>query len=140
MTIQAAGQFEGYGSRARLECWEATGADSTLTFSLRHIVVSAIAGRFRKWGALLALDLDDVSRSRLTGWVDLTSVDTGAPERDEHIRSAEFFNVVHFPVAEFRSDAIFPIAGQRFLVRGQLVLHGVSQPIELTVTPGPTLG
>jgi polyisoprenoid-binding protein YceI len=119
-----------------LESWEVTGADSALTFSLRHIVVREIIGHFRKWGALLVLDLDDVSRSRLTGWVDLASVDTGAPERDEHIRSPEFFNVAHFAVAEFRSDTIFPIAGQRFLVRGQLVLHGVAQPIELTVTPG----
>lgn len=136
MTIQASGQFAGYASSARLESWEVTGADSALTFRLRHIVVRELIGRFHKWGALLVLDLDDVSRSRLTGWVDLASIDTGEPERDEHIRSPEFFNVAHFPVAEFRSNAIFPIAGQRFLVRGQLAMHGVAQPIELTVTPG----
>jgi len=123
-----------------LESWEVTGADSALTFSLRHIVVRQIIGHFRKWGALLVLDQDDLSRSRLTGWVDLASIDTGATERDEQIRSSEFFNVAHFAVAEFRSDAIFPIAGQRFLVRGQLVLHGVAQLMELTVTPGPTHG
>jgi len=137
MTIQAAGTFSGYGSTARLECWEVIGADSALTFSLRHLVVSEIAGHFRRWGALLVLDLDDVSRSRLTGWVDLTSIDTGAPERDDHIRSPEFFDVTRFPVAEFRSDRIIPIADQRYLVRGQLVLHGVARPIEMTVTPGP---
>jgi polyisoprenoid-binding protein YceI len=140
MTIQASGQFDGHASRARLESWEVTGADSALTFSLRHIVVREIIGHFRKWGALLVLDLDDVSRSWLTGWVDLASIDTGAPERDEHIRSPEFFNVSHVPVAEFRSNAIYPIDGQHVLVRGQLVLHGVEQPIDLTVTPGPTIG
>jgi polyisoprenoid-binding protein YceI len=137
MTIHAAGQYDGHASKARLECWEVIGADSVLTFSLRHIVVSEIAGRFRKWGALLVLNLDDVSRSRLTGWVDLSSVDTGVAERDDHIRSPEFFNMSRFPIAEFVSDSIIPIADQRFLVRGQLLLHGVARPIEMTVTPGP---
>ena len=134
--MQAAGQLDGHGSTTRLECWEVVGPNSALTFSLRHIVVSAITGRFRKWGALLVLDLEDVSRSRLTAWVDLKSIDTGSQERDEHIRSPEFFNVARFPVAEFRTDAIIPIAGRRFLARGQLSLHGVTRPIELTVTPG----
>jgi polyisoprenoid-binding protein YceI len=139
MTIQGPRQGAGHGSAARVECWEVTSADSTLTFSVRHLVVSQIVGRFRKWGASLALDLDDVSRSRLTGWIDLASIDTGAPERDDHIRSLEFFNVTRFPVAEFRSDAIIPIADQRYLVRGQLILHGVARPIEMTVTPGPKI-
>jgi polyisoprenoid-binding protein YceI len=106
---------------------------------LRHIVMSEIAGCFHNWGALLLLDAEDPSRARLTGWVDLTSIDTGSPERDAQIRSSEFFNVVHFPVARFRSEMIAPVDGHRFVARGPLELHGVVQPIELTVTAGPRI-
>jgi polyisoprenoid-binding protein YceI len=134
MTNHSAGQLDSDG-RSRVECWEVISATSTLTFSLRHIVVREIIGCFRKWGATLVLDAADLSRSRLTGWVDLSSIDTGSCERDEHIRSSEFFDVARFPIAEFLSQSIAPIAGRSFLVHGQLVLHGVARPIELTVTP-----
>lgn len=101
--------------------------------------MSEIGGCFHNWGALLLLDAEDPSRSRLTGWVDLTSIDTGSPERDAQIRSLEFFNVVHFPVAEFRSEMIAPLDAHRFVARGPLELHGVVQPIELAVTVGPRI-
>ncbi len=139
MTSHATGQSDFGVAEARTECWEVVRANSALTFSLRHIVVSEIGGSFRNWGARLELDGMGPSRSRLTGWVDLTSIDTGSPERDAQIRSAEFFNIAHFPVAEFRSEMIAPVDGHRFVARGSLELHGVVQPLELTVTAGPRI-
>ncbi len=139
MTSHATGQSDFGVAEARTESWEVVRANSALTFSLRHIVVSEISGSFNNWGARLELGGMDPSRSRLTGWVDLTSIDTGSPERDAQIRSSEFFNVAHFPVAEFRSELIAPLDGHRLVVRGPLELHGIVHPIELTVTPGPRI-
>jgi polyisoprenoid-binding protein YceI len=121
-----------------MECWQAVGIESALTFSLRHLVVSEIRGRFKRWGAMLVLDRGDLSRALLKAWVDLASIDTGSVERDQHIRSAEFFDAGHFPFAEFRSDAIAALDEHRYVARGPLVLHGKSRPVELIVTPGPT--
>jgi len=140
MTSQTTGQSELGGAQARAECWEVVLANSTLTFSLRHIVISEIAGSFHNWGALLLVDAEDPSRSRLTGWVDLSSIDTGSPERDAQIRSPEFFNVRHFPVARFAGQMIALVDNQHFVARGPLELHGVVQPIELMVTVGPRSG
>jgi polyisoprenoid-binding protein YceI len=120
-----------------MECWQAVGIESALTFSLRHLVMSEIRGRFRRWGAMLVLDREDHSRALLRAWIDLASIDTSSVERDQHIRSAEFFDVGRFPFAEFRSEAIAPLDEHRYLARGPLVLHGKTRPVELIVTPGP---
>ena len=137
MSIHATEQLDGDAIEPSIECWQVVGIESALTFSLRHIVMSEIRGRFRRWGGMLMLDRADRSRARLKAWIDLASVDTGSFERDQHIRSAEFFDVARFPFAEFRSDAIAALDEQRFVVRGPLTLHGVDREVELIVTPGP---
>ena len=137
MSAHVLGQLDSDAVRPSTECWQVVGIESALTFSLRHIVVSEIRGRFRRWGAILVLDREDRSRALLKAWIDLASIDTGSIERDQHIRSAEFFDVARFPFAEFRSDAITALDDRRFLARGTLGLHGESRPVELIVTPGP---
>src|SRR4051794_38248608 len=137
MSAHATGQIGADGVKHSMECWQAVGIESALTFSLRHLVMSEIRGRFRRWGAMLVLDREDHSRALLKAWIDLASIDTGSVERDQHIRSAEFFDVGRFPFAEFRSEAIAPLDEHRYLARGPLVLHGKSRPVELIVAPGP---
>jgi polyisoprenoid-binding protein YceI len=136
MSVHANGQLGGHAVKTSTECWQAVGIESALTFSLRHLVMSEIRGRFRRWGAVLVLDREDPSRALIKAWIDLASVDTASCERDQHIRSAEFFDVARFPFAEFRSDAIAALDDRRFVARGLLALHGVTQPVELIVTPG----
>jgi len=137
MSIHATEQLGGGGLGNSIECWQVVGIESALTFSLRHIVVSEIRGRFRRWGGMLMFDREDRSRARLKAWIDLASVDTGSLERDQHIRSVEFFDVGRFPFAEFRSDTIDALDEQRFVARGSLALHGVDRQVELIVAPAP---
>jgi polyisoprenoid-binding protein YceI len=137
MSVHATGQLDVDALKRSMECWQVVGIESALTFSLRHLVVSEIRGRFRRWGALLVLDREDHSRALLKAWIDLASIDTGSLERDQHIRSAEFFDVARFPFAEFRSEAIAAVDNQRYVARGPLLLHGKNRPVELIVTPGP---
>jgi polyisoprenoid-binding protein YceI len=137
MSLHATEWFDADAVKSSTECWQVVGIESALTFSLRHLVMSEIRGRFRRWGAILILDREDQSRALLKAWIDLASIDTGSFERDHHIRSAEFFDVARFPFAEFRSDEIVSLDAQRFVARGALALHGETQPLELIVTPGP---
>ena len=129
--------MDGHAVKHSMECWQVVGIESALTFALRHLVMSEIRGRFRRWGAMLVLDREDQSRALLKAWIDLASIDTGSVERDQHIRSAEFFDVGRFPFAEFRSEAIEALDEHRYVARGPLALHGKNRPIELIVTPGP---
>src|SRR3954471_16237527 len=88
------------------ERWEIDGANSTLAFALRHFVVGEIKGQFGRWGGVLLLDPAHISRSSLEVWVDVASLDTGSPERDEHLRSPELLDVARCPRAIFRSTGV----------------------------------
>jgi polyisoprenoid-binding protein YceI len=113
------------------ERWE-IGADSTLEFTLRHIVIAEIRGRFHRWGGTLLLDREQPSRSIVDVWIDLSSIDTDSAERDEHVRSPEFLDVARYPRAHFKSTAV-ELDDERVRVRGKLDLHGVVQELELEV-------
>jgi polyisoprenoid-binding protein YceI len=120
-----------------LERWEVDPDGSALEFSLRHLVIQEIRGKFHRWGGTLFVDRADPARSRVDVWVDLGSLDTGSEERDAHVRSPEFLDIGRFPRARFYSTAVEP-ADERIRVRGNLQLHGVSHEIEIEVVPGPT--
>jgi polyisoprenoid-binding protein YceI len=118
---------------AQRERWQVDPANSTLTFTLRHIVVQQIQGQFLRWGGRVASDRNQPSLSEVEVWVDLSSIDTDSVERDEHLRSPEFLDVGRFPRATFRSTSI-ALADERIHVEGLLELHGTAQPVEMEVT------
>jgi polyisoprenoid-binding protein YceI len=115
------------------ERWEIDGATSTLTFALRHFVIGEIKGHFGRWGGILLLDPAHLRRSSLEVWVDVASLDTGSPERDPHVRSAELLDVERCPRALFRSTGIALHADGEAIVAGRLELHHVTRHVELTV-------
>jgi polyisoprenoid-binding protein YceI len=116
------------------ERWELDGSKSRLGFSLRHIVVSEIQGRFGKWDAEMFFDPDDLTRTRIRVWIDVESVDTDSAERDAHLRSAEFFDAEQFPRAEFTSTEAVRRKDGEATVKGELTLHGTTCDVELVVT------
>jgi polyisoprenoid-binding protein YceI len=123
-------------SPSQLERWQVDPARSTLSFTLRHIVIQEIHGQFHRWGGTLAIDRNQPSLSEVEIWVDVASVDTGSAERDDHVRSPEFLDVAQFPRARFKSTSI-QLSDERVRVGGILELHGVRHPVEMEVTIGP---
>src|SRR5580765_9044250 len=121
---------------AHRERWQVDPAGSTLAFTLRHIVVQQIQGQFHRWGGRIEIDRAQPSRSEVEVWVELASIDTDSAERDDHVRSPEFFDVAQFPRATFKSTAI-RLSDERIDVEGILDLHGIRHPVELEVTVGP---
>jgi polyisoprenoid-binding protein YceI len=115
------------------ELWEIDSASSHLGFSLRHIVVSEIHGRFGSWGGQMIFDPEDVDRSLVKVWIDTASIDTGSVERDAHLRSPEFLDVAQFPRAEFTSTGVMIRQDGEAVLSGRLNLHGISRNVELEV-------
>jgi polyisoprenoid-binding protein YceI len=110
----------------RVRTWQVDPARSTLTFSLRHALVSEIRGRFTRWGGTLATDAGQPTSSSATIWVDLASIETGDPVRDAEARSSRFFDVGQHPEARFVSGRIrLPDAGNP-IIEGRLELHGIA--------------
>jgi len=113
--------------------WEIDGDHSELRFSLRHIVVSTIDGRFHSWGGEMLFDPDDVPRTQIQVWVDVASIDTGSVERDAHVRSAEFMDAERFPRALFVSTDVAQGADGEATVTGRLQLHGTTRLVDVKV-------
>jgi polyisoprenoid-binding protein YceI len=109
--------------------WSIDPVHSDVSFTVRHMMVSKVRGKFH--GVIGSIVLaEDPLRSEVTAEVDMASIDTGNEQRDEHIRSADFFEVAKYPNMTFRSTNVRP-DGDGFLVTGDLTLRGVTKPIEL---------
>jgi polyisoprenoid-binding protein YceI len=122
------------GASGDHERWDIDVARSRLGFTLRHVIVHQIPGRFHAWGGTVFLDRTAPWLSTVQVWIDLASVDTESVERDAHIRSPEFLDVARLPRAEFTSTAIEAKDGG-LVVQGRLQLHGITHDLDLEVHP-----
>ncbi len=115
--------------------WTIDPAHSSATFSVKHLMVSTVRGGFRDVKGTLVLDEQDITRSKVDVTLDARTIDTGIEKRDEHLRSADFFDVEKFPTITFTSTRVAPAAGGALKVTGNLTMHGVTKPVVLSVEP-----
>jgi len=121
-----------------LDEWRIDTRHSTLRFWLRHIVVHQIHGHFESWDGRVLVDPATPALSSVSLWIDLGSVSTDNLERDEHIRSVEFFDVGRYPRATFTSTGVRVQAHANPVVLGRLSLHGIEQEVEVEITDQAT--
>lgn len=107
-------------------------AHSTVEFVARHLMVSKVRGRFNEFsGEITIAALPEDSHVEVT--VDTSSISTGDPNRDAHLRSADFFDVETYPTLEFRSTKVEHAGDEKWKVTGDLTLHGLTKPVVLDV-------
>ena len=116
--------------------WNIDPTHSGISFSIRHMVVSKVRGRFSKFSGSVQLDEDDLTRSTVQVAIDASSVDTGTAQRDDHLRSADFFDVEKFPELRFESQRIEKLSDDRYRLVGDLTIHGVTRGVALDVEYG----
>lgn len=106
--------------------WTLDPVHSNVAFAVRHLGISTLRGRFGQTGATLEVGekLDDC---RLAADIDLSSIDTGNPDRDGHVRSSDFFSVETRPKMTFRSTGIEELGDNRYRLNGILTLNGHAQ-------------
>jgi polyisoprenoid-binding protein YceI len=105
---------------------------SHLGFSIRHMMIAKVRGRFADVQGTLTI-AEDPTESTLEIEVDVASIDTRDQGRDDHLRSADFFDVENHPKMTFRSTGVSAVSGKEFRVDGELDLHGVTAPLSLDV-------
>ncbi len=116
--------------------WNLDTVHSGINFSVRHMVVSKVRGRFAKFSGHVTLDEGDLTRSTVEATIDASSIDTGTAQRDEHLKSADFFDVEHFPQIRFRGTGIEKVGTDHYRLRGELTIRDVSREIALDVEYG----
>jgi polyisoprenoid-binding protein YceI len=109
--------------------WTIDPLHSGVGFTVRHLMVSRVRGRFGAFEGTIVTG-DDPLGSSVTATIDLSSVDTGNAQRDEHVRSADFLDVEEHPEMAFRSTGV-RADGDGHVLDGELSLHGVTKPVSL---------
>jgi polyisoprenoid-binding protein YceI len=107
--------------------WTIDPVHSEVSFVVRHMMVSKVRGRFDRFEGTITTAEDPLDSS-VTATVDLSSVNTGHPDRDNHIRSADFFEVESHPTMTFQSTGVRP-DGDYFLLDGNLTIRGTTRPV-----------
>lgn len=124
-------------STAAGSTWKIDPSHSTAAFSVRHLMIATVRGEFSKLAGTVELDDADPSRVRVDATIDASTIDTRVPERDEHLRSADFLDVEQHPTIAFRSTSAERLAAGRYRLAGDLTLRGVTKQVVLDVE-GPT--
>jgi polyisoprenoid-binding protein YceI len=131
MTTTTFTTLDGTGLPART-AWEIDPGHAEVSFVGRHFMMTKVRGRFTDVSGEVRIG-ESMADSSVDVTIGTASVESGNPARDEHIRSAELFDVEAFPTATFRSTAV-EWSGDSGVVHGDLTLHGVTRTVPLQVT------
>jgi polyisoprenoid-binding protein YceI len=123
-------------SSAQVSKWQIDPAHSEANFTIKHMGISNVHGRFGNLNGSLDLDDKDIARSSVNATVDITTVDTGVGQRDQHLKSPDFFDATKYPQMTFVSRSLSNSNGQLQLT-GDLTLHGVTRSVTLALD-GPS--
>ncbi|MFW5417361.1 YceI family protein [Nocardiopsis sp. CNT-189] len=111
--------------------WRIDPAHSQVGFSVRHMMISRVRGRFDVFDAVLTVPEDPMA-SQVRATIDASSINTHSRQRDDHMRSADFFEVARYPEWTFTSTGV-RADGDAFLLTGDLTIKGRTRPVELAL-------
>ena len=117
---------------AQTSTWKIDPVHSGVEFRILHLGVSHVNGSFSKVTGVVHLDDKDVTHSSVEASIDVSTVNTNEPKRDDHLKSPEFFNLAQFPAITFKSTSLTH-SGGKLILTGDLTLAGVTKPVTLTV-------
>ena len=117
--------------------WNLDPVHSVAEFKVKHMMISNVKGQFTGISGVLTLDGKDITSSSVEASIDAATINTREPQRDAHLRSADFFDVERFPTLSFRSTEVKTVADGQLAVTGELTIHGVTREVVFDVD-GPT--
>lgn len=115
--------------------WVVDPTHSEVHFKVKHLVISTVTGTFKVFGGELSTDTDDFENADISFSLDVASIDTNQVQRDEHLKSADFFNVAEYPEISFKSTS-FVKDGDDYELRGDLTIRDITKPVKLAVEFG----
>ncbi|MBT9554489.1 MAG: YceI family protein [Myxococcales bacterium] len=114
-----------------LSTWNIDASHSGVHFTVRHMVFAKVRGRFTRFGgAILGAD-GDLSAASVAVEIEADSIDTGVVDRDNHLKSPDFFDVAAFPKLSFQSTKVETLGDEKFRLHGQLTIRGTTRDVVL---------
>ena len=113
--------------------WQIDYTHSEINFTVRHMMISKVNGRFTDWSGTIDFDPENLADTTVDVTVQLASVDTREQKRDDHLRSPDFFNVSDYPEMRFKSTGVEQDDDDEGKLYGELTIRGITKPIVLDV-------
>jgi polyisoprenoid-binding protein YceI len=113
--------------------WSFEPGHTAAEFRARHMMVTYVRGQFKDVHGSIVVDPDRPEDARIEATIDATGVYTGEPNRDAHLRSADFFDIEHFPTWTFVGTRVVQLSAGEFDVVGDLTIRGITRPVTLYV-------
>jgi polyisoprenoid-binding protein YceI len=117
--------------------WIIDPTHSEVAFKVKHLVISTVTGYFRKFEGAVESASEDFNGASVTFSLDVNSIDTNQSDRDQHLKSADFFDTASFPSIAFAGKLVNQ--GGEYQLQGDLTLKGITQQVTLDVTYGGTV-
>jgi polyisoprenoid-binding protein YceI len=117
--------------------WNIDPVHSTAQFKVKHMMISNVKGEFTKITGKLVLDESNITKSQVEAFIDATTINTREPDRDTHLKSADFLDVEKFPNLSFKSTQISKNGENELSVEGDLTMRGVTRKVVFEVE-GPS--
>ena len=115
--------------------WSLDPTHSELQFKVKHLMITTVTGGLNTLTGSLTSDTEDFENAKVSFEADINSIDTGNTDRDNHLKSGDFFDAEQFPAITFASTS-FEKDGDDFILKGDLTVKGVSKPVKLTAEFG----
>ena len=116
--------------------WNLDAAHSEIGFRVKHMMITNVSGSFRKFDAKVETDDQDFTTANIEFTADLDSVSTGNADRDNHLKSADFFDAGNYPLLRFVSSRLEKTGDDTFVLHGDLTIRDVTRPVRLDVEFG----
>jgi polyisoprenoid-binding protein YceI len=120
--------------------WKIDPTHSEVQFKVKHLVISTVTGSFGSFDGQIETNGNDFKDAKASFTADIDSISTNNEDRDNHLKSDDFFNAEAYPQLKFESTNFEKIGDQKYKVTGNMTIRDVTQEIELYVVHGGTVG
>jgi polyisoprenoid-binding protein YceI len=126
-------------STETLTRWGIDTTHSEITFKVKHLVISTVTGKFKEFDASIETDNEDFEHAAISFSAAINSIDTGNEDRDNHLKSDDFFNAEEYPTLSFSSNSFKKIGDGTYKLTGDLTIRGNTKTVELDAEYGGTV-
>jgi polyisoprenoid-binding protein YceI len=116
--------------------WALDPTHSEIQFKVKHLMITTVTGSFKSFDASAETDGEDFSTAKVSFQAEVASISTGNEQRDEHLKSPDFFDAASNPHVSFESTQMVKNSEEEYTLKGNLTMHGITQPIEFKVEAG----
>ena len=126
-------------ANAQTTKWNNDPAHSSIKFTVKHLTVSEVEGRFKTFEGTLATPSDDFNNAQVNFTAEVASISTDNDMRDKHLKSDDFFNAEKYPKMTFKSTSFKKVKGDTYILEGDLTIRDVTKKVKFAVSYGGTV-